>query len=51
MHKQAIETLQTLLIRYVNLTGSADIPNVSAAELTDFIKNGYLEKKRPGIGW
>lgn len=29
------------------VTGSADIPNVPAMDLTNFTKAGFLEKKRP----
>jgi hypothetical protein len=34
----------------VFISSSVDIPTVSAMELVNYTKAGFLEKKRPGIG-
>jgi len=35
---------------FKTIVGSADIPTVSAMELVNYTRAGFLEKKRPGIG-
>jgi len=35
---------------FKTIVGSADIPIVSAMELKNYTRAGFLEKKRPGIG-
>jgi hypothetical protein len=34
---------------FKTIVGSVDIPTVSAMELVNYTKAGFLEKKRPGI--
>jgi hypothetical protein len=35
---------------FKTIVGSADIPTVSAMELVNYTRAGFLEKKRPSIG-